>query len=81
MYYTWDKEKNQANQKKHGVRFEDVIPMFEAGSFDVKYDEENSSHGEDRFIAEGYLSSLGFVIVVFVEVVEDTIRIISARKA
>ncbi len=34
--FEWDPAKNDANQRKHGLRFEDAKPIFiwEAGRFD-----------------------------------------------
>jgi len=28
MRFEWDKEKNRANIKKHGISFDDVVAMF-----------------------------------------------------
>lgn len=79
MIFAWDDEKNIANQKKHGISFEEAAQVFEQ-EHEIAYDSEHSNHSEDRFLAYGFLERHGAVVVVFVEVLEDTIRIISAFK-
>ncbi len=74
--FEWDLEKNEINFKKHGLRFEDVTPVF--------YDEnaitkEDSDHGEQRWKTLGMGRYL--VVVVVVYTYNRKIRIISARKA
>lgn len=80
MRVEWDEEKNRRNEQKHGLSFEDVQGLFLSGDDYLEiYDEEHSAE-EERFIAIG-LVSRGVVMVVWTERDEDTIRIISARKA
>lgn len=79
MEFTWDEDKNIENQIKHGVSFEQALYVFN-GSEIIEYDKDHSTLDEDRYIARNTIQSLGLVIVVFVEIKEDTIRIISARK-
>ena len=79
MRFDWDEEKNLANQAKHGISFEEVLPLF-SQSYEISYDREHSTADEERWIAHGYLDHLGSVMVVFVEILENEIRIISARK-
>lgn len=80
MRITWDPVKNAANQRKHGVSFEEAQALF-LGSEDYLelYDEAHSEH-EDRFIAIGPIPR-GLVLVVWTERDEDVIRIVSARWA
>jgi uncharacterized DUF497 family protein len=77
---TWDEAKNLANQAKHGVSFEEASLLFESGVDYLELFDENHSDAEDRFIAIGPIKR-GVVFVVSTEVVEDTLRIISARWA
>ena len=79
MIFEWDEEKNIANQQKHGVNFEEVIPLFYQ-PYELSYDKDHSTSNEDRWIAKANLSPHGPVIVVFIELVDNVIRIISARK-
>ena len=53
----WDPAKNDANKRKHGLRFEDAKPLFiwEAERLDQR-DEEHST-SEDRFISVGPIAS------------------------
>ncbi|MGZ0247428.1 MAG: BrnA antitoxin family protein [Alphaproteobacteria bacterium] len=48
--YEWDEVKNTANDEKHGVRFEEVVPIF-AHAIIEKADPRHS--GEPRFVALG----------------------------
>lgn len=79
MRFVWDEKKNRENIRKHGIDFEDVPDLFTRPMWlwlDTRRD-----YGEDRWIGLGLLRSM-VVAVVFVEWEdEETIRIISARKA
>lgn len=86
MKFEWDEDKNIENQINHGIAFEEVVPMFLAGGYEIEFDKENSSSNEDRWRAIGTIDFHGLVFVVFVEFEsaenpnDDSIRIISARK-
>jgi len=76
--FEWDERKNEENIRKHGFDFADAhlifdLPMLRA--IDRRY-----SYEEDRYVGIGFLK-LRVVVVVFVERDNDTIRIISLRKA
>ena len=74
----WDPRKARDNERKHGVRFSDVEPVF--------YDplaitiEDSTSRTEQRFVTLG-LDGYDRVLVVTYTYRSDDIRIISARKA
>jgi uncharacterized protein len=78
MRVEWDPDKAQANRVKHGVSFPDA----EAVLFDPHgvTREDDSTEGEQRFVTLG-LDALGRVLVVVYAYRDDTLRIISARKA
>ncbi len=78
MKFEWDEEKNQENIRYHRIDFADVPLVFDGPMF-VTLD-TRKNYGEDRLIGIGLLIN-SVVVVVFVEKVGDTIRIISARKA
>ena len=78
MKFEWDEEKNKANIRKHRIDFADVPPAFNGPMFTVH--DTRREYGEDRIVGIGLLGS-GVIVVVYVEKYEDTIRIISARKA
>lgn len=77
--FEWDRGKNEANQKKHGLSFEEAKELFASDDYLEIYDEEHSVD-EDRFIAIGAIR-VGDVVVVFTEREEDIVRILSARRA
>lgn len=80
MEVTWDPAKNLANQKKHGISFEEASQLFTSGANYLELFDEAHSETEDRFLAIGPIKR-GLVLVVLTEQDEDTIRIISARWA
>ena len=78
MHFEWDDNKNQINIKKRGIDFKDVTEMFKHEMLMSIDSREN--YGEERWKAIGWLKSI-LGVVIYVEKYEDTIRIISARKA
>lgn len=78
MKFEWDHQKNQANIAKHGLDFGDAPRMFNL-PLRISLD-ERQDYGEDRWIGLGILDGR-VVVVVFTEPDEQTIRIISLRKA
>jgi len=78
--FEWDPAKNDANQRKHGLRFEDAKPIFiwEADRLDER-DAQHSAN-EERFISIGPIAT-GLVTVVWTEPVDDLVRIISVRRS
>lgn len=77
MRFTWDSKKAAKNRRKHGVSFDEAASVFddELGAYypDALYD--------TRFVLIGYSKKRRVLYVVYAEVLEDVIRIISARKA
>jgi uncharacterized DUF497 family protein len=81
MIFVWDSSKNQANRKKHGVSFEEAETVF-YDKFARLIADPDHSEDEERFVLLGISSELKLLIVVHVYKENDeTIRIISARKA
>ena len=78
MQFEWNETKNAANIRKHKIDFSDVPAVFK-GAMLIDYD-DRFDYSEDRWIGMGLLYGI-VVVVVFMEPGEDTIRIISARKA
>jgi len=78
MDVLWDPEKAKTNFRKHRIRFSDADFVF--------YDpmalviEEQLVDGEQRFVSVG-TDSIGRILVVVYSYRNDSIRIISARKA
>ena len=75
--FTWDEPKRLANLEKHGLDFADVAKVF-AGPM-VLFEDDRFDYREQRMIGVGLLDDL-VVVIVHVEI-DDTIRIISMRKA
>jgi uncharacterized DUF497 family protein len=78
MTYEWDEVKNRLNIRKHGIDFLDVPSMFQQPM--VTFLDQRADYGEERWIGIGVLKTT-IAVIVFVEPNEDTVRIISARKA
>ena len=78
--FEWDESKNRSNQVKHGVSFEEARSLFESGVDFLEIFDVKSSIDEDRFIAIGPIVR-EVVLVVWIDRVDATIRIISARMA
>lgn len=80
--FEWDENKNIANQKKHGISFEEAKTVFYDENARLIADPDHSSDQEDRFILLGLSSSLRMLVVIHAYWEDDKIiRIISARKA
>ena len=80
MRVVWDDEKNAANQEKHGVSFEEASVLITSDRDYLEIFDELHSDEEDRFIATGPIAR-GLVVVVYTEVEDDVLRMISARWA
>ena len=76
----WDEAKNLANQRKHGISFEEAEELFASTSDYLEIYDEVHSEFEDRFIAIGPVTR-GLILVVWTASDDDTLRIISARWA
>lgn len=81
LLFEWDKLKESANIKKHGISFEEARTSFYDENA-VQFFHPDHSDKEDRFILLGVSHKLNTLIVChcFREE-ETTVRIISARKA
>ncbi len=79
MKFEWDFVKNEENKSKHGISFEQVIPLFYQ-EHTLEFDAKHSTHNQERWILRGCLNGVGPVMVVHTEEIDDEIRIISARK-
>lgn len=74
-----DPRKNAASIRKHGIDFHDVVAMFDHPML-VALD-TRTYYGEDRWIGMGLLPQHVAVVVFLEWEDEDTVRIVSARKA
>jgi len=78
MIFEWDEQKNQSNIRKHGIGFEDASKVI--GQSNLSYFDVDNSLNEERYVEIGF-SDGRLLTVVFVELGDDVIRIISARPA
>ena len=81
MRFAWDKNKNQANKRKHGLSFELAARVFLDPGRIERYDDRTPLH-EDRWITIG-MAGPAVIVVAYTVREEDgeVIRLISARKA
>lgn len=77
MQFEWDEAKRQSNIHKHGFDFVDAIEVFE--NVMVTLIDERQDYAESRYIAIGVAK--GRIVVVIYTDRDETIRIISFRKA
>ncbi len=81
MRIIWDEKKNQQNIKKHAISFEEAQTVFYDPNGKLIADPDHSDE-EDRFILLGLSKNLHLLVVCHCYRENDeTIRIISARKA
>ena len=77
--FEWDKEKEAINIKKHGISFEEILPMFDDPLFWEKEDFAHSSLDETRYIGTAKVNGFSVIISCYTE--RERIRIISARAS
>jgi hypothetical protein len=81
LRFEWELRKASANEKKHGVSFEEAKSVFYDENARLISDPDHSQD-EDRFILLGVSHSLRVILVCHCYRNEgNVIRIISARKA
>ncbi len=79
--FGWDDPKDRANQRKHGVSFDEARTVF-FDEFAIEFYDDPSSGKEERFLMLGMSLRARLLLVCHcVRNDETTIRIISARKA
>jgi uncharacterized DUF497 family protein len=84
MNFDWDNNKNQSNIAKHGISFEEAIAIFDDPNI-LNYEDTRFNYGEMRFVSIGQIilvtQEKTVIIVVIHTQRNQTIRLISARKA
>ena len=80
MNYEWNLVKERLNIAKHGVDFEEAKSVF-ADEFALVLFDEDHSNDEERFLILGTRQKERILLVVHCYRENDTIRIISSRKA
>ena len=74
----WDPAKAAQNLEKHGVAFEEAATVFDDPLFVLR---DASRNDERRDAAIGFSATGRLLTVVHIEVHNDSIRLISARRA
>jgi uncharacterized DUF497 family protein len=80
LIFEWDAAKATTNLQKHGVSFEEAKTVF-TDQFARMIADPDHSDDEDRFILLGTSIHSNLLVVCHCIRIDDTIRIISARKA
>lgn len=81
LHFAWDTRKDRANQKKHGIGFNEAKSVF-LDEFARIIPDTDGSEGEPRFLMLGM--SIGLRVLVVCHCYRESdqvIRIISARRA
>jgi uncharacterized DUF497 family protein len=78
MHYEWDPDKAAANRLKHGITFADAVAVF---ADDFARTITDAAADEERFLTLGSDAFGRLLVVVYTWRGQDTIRIISARRA
>ncbi len=78
MLFEWDENKNKANQRKHGISFEEAALIFK-GEVLTRID-DCEDYGEEREISTGLIGAYVVAVVVHTDR-QNVTRIISARLA
>lgn len=79
MKFEWDPVKDQSNQAKHGLSFEEAATVF-GDRLALSWEDPEHSVGENRMLTLGYTERQRLVLVAHTER-DDRLRIISARLA
>ncbi len=81
LIFEWDKKKEKANIKKHGVSFEEARTAF-YDEYAIQFFDPDHSDEEDRFILVGASHKLNTLVICHCFREKETVvRIIAARKA
>lgn len=79
VWFEWDPDKSRANERKHGVSFEEAVSAL-MDPLARSYSDPDRAAEELREITKGYSKRGRLLIVAHVER-GATVRIISARRA
>lgn len=75
--FEWDSEKAETNIRKHGIAFEEILPMFDDPLFWERYDADHSTADEVRYLGTARVNGIAVVVSSYTE--RERTRIISAR--
>lgn len=77
MDFEWDENKNESNQEKHGIDFNEAKEVFNDKNR-ISSEDKRNDYGEKRWVTIGKMFK---PIVVVVYTIRNATRIISARLA
>lgn len=77
--FEWDDAKDVANQRKHGVAFEEAATSF-YDPLGLEMPDEVHSKNEERWLRLGLSGAHRLLVTIFVERA-DRVRIVSSRVA
>ena len=80
LVFEWNDKKSASNERKHGVSFDEAKSIF-TDQFARLIADPDHSDEEDRFILLGTSIHSRLLVVCHCIRMNDSIRIISARKA
>ncbi len=80
IQFVWDSEKAEKNEEKHAVCFEEAATVF-GDPLSLTISDIAHSNNEERFVTIGRSSTENLLVVVHLDIDDDTIRLISARSA
>ena len=80
LRFEWDVNKAHINKNKHGVSFEEAATVF-GDPLSLTILDDAHSDQEERLVTLGRTSTDRMVVVVHLEIDEETIRLVSARPA
>ncbi|MBD5413372.1 MAG: BrnT family toxin [Treponema sp.] len=76
--FEWDSDKDEANFRKHGFHFAEILEVFDDPYFLVRYDVAHSPQ-EERYTGLGCIRGVLVIVTTFTE--RERTRIVSARRA
>ncbi len=79
MNFKWNPQKAETNLKKHAISFEEAKTVFDDPLYVDFYDPDHSDN-EHRYLIIGR-SNKGELLIVSYTELNNTLRLISARKA
>lgn len=79
IIFEWDPRKAKTNFEKHGITFDEASTVFK-DTLSLTIEDPLHSYDEERLVLIGMSSKNRLLVVVHTER-EESIRIISARKA
>ncbi len=79
--FEWDVQKAKINRRRHKVSFEEACTVFSDPLARIFDDESHSTPNEQREIIIGHSQKPRVLLVCFIELRPQVIRLISAREA